>query len=47
MPLLLPRKVQLKLIYEESEPQKQVQQKLSLDKMRNEIELKKLRASTN
>lgn len=33
-------------MYEESEPQKQVQQKLSLDKICNEIELKKLRAST-
>ena len=46
-PLILPRKLQIKPITDEPEQQRRLRERMSLDKMSTEIELLKLRGSTN
>ena len=46
-PMVLPRKLQIKAIIEEPDQQRRLREKLSLDKMHNEIELLRLRGSAN
>ena len=46
-PIILPKKLQIKPIPDEPEVQRRLRERMSLDKMRMETELLKLRADTN
>ena len=46
-PIILPRKLQVKLIPDEPEQQRRLREKMALDKFRMEIELLRLRAESN